>query len=131
MGIRLRTVIWTFIWCLFMQVFVGTIFVVGIPAADYVAQPFTCPGGSFQQAPEIDPASGQASPYTVLNWYCVDQNAGTKTKVSDVTLLEIADAFYGVLFFLLLFLAMVLLVRNERFMVWWKEHSGRAIHYRY
>jgi hypothetical protein len=131
MGIRLRTVIWTFIWCLFMQVFVGSIFVVGFPALDYVAQPFTCPSGAFQQAPEVDPSTGQASPLTILNWFCVDQNAGTKTKVSDVTVVEIADAFYGVLFFLFLFLAMVLLVRNERFMAWWREHSGRAVHYRY
>jgi hypothetical protein len=131
MGIRLRTVIWTFIWCLFMQVFVGTIFVMAIPAMDYVAQPFTCSGGAFQQVVDNDPSTGQATPLTILNWYCVDQNTGSRTKVSDVTVLEIADGFYGVLFFLFLFLAMVLLVRNERFMVWWREHSGRAIHYRY
>jgi hypothetical protein len=130
MGIRLRTVVWTFIWCLFMQVTVGTIFVVAIPATNYVAQPFVCPGGNFQQVAQDNAASGsfasgQEAPYTVLNWYCVDKNAGAKTHVSDLTVIEYSDAIFGVLFFLVLFLAMVLLFRDQRFMAWWKSHSGR------
>ena len=131
MGIRLRTVVWTFIWCLFMQVTVGTIFIVAIPFTNYVAQPFVCPGGTFQQVAQNDAASGQAIPYTILNWYCVDKNAGAKTPVSDLSVIAYADAIFGVLFFLCLFLAMVLLVRNQGFMVWWKAHSGRRITSRY
>lgn len=125
MGIKTGTLIWTFIWCIFMGVTVGSIGIGAVfPPANYVAAPFVCPGGTMQ----LTTQNYQPSPVesvTTLTWYCVDGKTGAQTELGIFPMSLYAGAIYGLLIFLIVLLGMLTLPRNSKFAAWWASHSGR------
>jgi hypothetical protein len=108
MNLKLSTVFWTFIWCMFMGVTVGSIGIGAIfPSANLVAGPFICPGGQMQVVTQ-DYQPSPIETVTTLNWYCVDGNTGSKAELSIFPMSLIAGSIYGFLFFLIVLLVMVL-----------------------
>jgi hypothetical protein len=138
--IKPSTVVWIFIWCLFMQITVGSIFVIAllfaVPSTNFVVKPLVCPGGQMQQVaqdqtdPTYNGSPGASGTNTTLKWYCVDEKTGIKTEISVLSALLSADAICGLLFFLVVIDIIVILGRNKRFSAWWASHSGRAVHFR-
>ncbi len=79
MKLKKSTLVWTFLWSLFMGV---TTISIGIGAAfpplNYIAAPFVCPGGTMS----VDEQGYNPSPgttVTTLTGYCTDGATGEKT----------------------------------------------------
>ena len=109
MKINSSTVLWLtvgLIWCLFMGITAislgfGSLF----PSMNLIAGPFVCPNGKM----ELTTQDYQVSPTesgSILNWYCVDERAGTKTKLNPFIINFYAGLIYG----LALFVAALILV---------------------
>ena len=112
MNLKTSTVIWTFIWCIFMGITVGSIGIgAAYPPANYIAGPFVCPGGQMQlttQGYQVSPVEN----VTTLTWYCVDGTTGAKTELGIFPMSLYAGAIYGLLLFLIVLLGM--LIRANR-----------------
>lgn len=99
---------WTFIWCLFMGITVGSIGIGAIfPSTNLIAGPFVCPGGQMRVVTQ-DYRPSPVETVTTLTWYCVDGKTGAKTELSFLPMSLIAGTIYGLVFFLLVFLGMVI-----------------------
>jgi hypothetical protein len=113
MNLKTGTVIWIFIWSIFMGITAGSIGIgAAFPPANYVAKPFVCPGGQMQ----LTTQNYQPSPVesvTTLTWYCVDGTTGAKSELGIFPMSLYAGAIYGVLLFLIIILVMVILTNRR------------------
>jgi hypothetical protein len=81
MNLKLSTVFWTFVWCIFMGITVGSIGIGAVfPSANIIAKPFVCPGGQMQVVTQ-DYHPSPVETVTTLTWYCVDEGTGSKTEI--------------------------------------------------
>ena len=114
MKLKISTVVWTFIWCLFMGVTVGSIGIGAIfPSANLFAGPFVCPGGQMQNNSQYYQVSPVES-VTTITWYCVDGKTGAKTELGIFPMSLYAGAIYGLIFFVLVFLGMLIYANKRR-----------------
>jgi len=108
MNLKMSTIIWTFIWSIFMGITVGSIGIgAAFPPANLVAKPFVCPDGQMQlttQGYQVSPVEN----VTTLTWYCVDGITGAKTELGIFPMSLYAGAIYGFLLFLIVLLVMVI-----------------------
>lgn len=108
MKLKTSTLIWTFVWCIFMGITVGSIGIGAIiPNANLVAKPFVCPTGQMKNSSDYYQVSPVES-VTTITWYCVDPKTGTKTELGIFPMSLYAGAFYGLVFFLVVFIGMVI-----------------------
>lgn len=100
--IKTGTLIWLivgFLWSIFMGVTAvsmgfGSLF----PSLNYIAKPFVCPTGQMVLEENVStPLPGTT--YTILHWYCVDAQSGSKTELNPFTINLYAGLFYGLLIF--------------------------------
>lgn len=114
MNLKTSTIIWTFIWCLFMgitaiSIGLGALF----PPMNYVAKPFVCPGGQMQVVSrEYHPSPIET--VTTLTWYCADAKTGSKTELGIFPMSLYAGAIYGLLLFAVVLLGMLVLANRRR-----------------
>jgi hypothetical protein len=114
MQLKLSTVLWTFVWCLFMGITVGSIGIGALfPAANLVAKPFVCPGGQMRVVSQ-DYHPSPVETVTTLTWYCVDNKTGAQTELGLFPMSLYAGTIYGLLFFLIVLLGMVLLANRRQ-----------------
>ncbi len=108
MNLKLSTIVWTFIWCLFMGITVGSIGIGAIfPSANLIAGPFVCPGGKMElTTQEYNPSPIET--VTTLTWYCVDGKTGAQTELGIFPMSLYAGTIYGLIFFFLVFIAMLI-----------------------
>jgi hypothetical protein len=113
MNLKTSTVLWTFIWCIFMGITVGSIGIGAVfPSANLIAGPFVCPGGQMHH----DSQYYQVSPVesvTTITWYCVDGRTGAKKELGIFPMSLYAGAIYGLLFFFVVLLGMVISGRRK------------------
>lgn len=106
--IKTSNVIWTFIWCIFMGVTVGSIGLgAAFPSLNLIAKPFVCPTGDMQ----LSTQSYQPTPVenvTTISWYCVDSKTGTQTELGVFPMSLYAGALYGLLLFVVVFAFMLI-----------------------
>jgi hypothetical protein len=108
MNLKLGTVFWTFVWCIFMGITVGSIGIGAVfPSANIIAKPFVCPAGQMQVLTQ-DYHPSPVETVTTLTWYCVDESTGSKTEIGLFPMSLYAGAIYGLLLFLIVLLVMVL-----------------------
>jgi hypothetical protein len=108
MNLKLSTVLWTFIWCLFMGITVGSIGIGAIfPAANLIARPFVCPGGEMQLVTQ-DYHPSPVETVTTLTWYCVDGLTGRKTELGIFPMSLYAGTIYGLALFVVVSAGMVI-----------------------
>ena len=113
MKLKLSTVVWTFVWCIFMGITVGSIGIgAAFPPANFIAAPFVCPGGQMQSSSQVDNVS-PVETVTTITLYCVDGNTGAKTELGIFPMSLYAGTIYGLLLFLVVLLGMALLGRNK------------------
>lgn len=93
------TLIWTFLWSIFMGVTVGSIGLgAAFPSLNLITQPVVCRGGSM----ELETADYHPSPVetvTTQTWYCVDNAAGVRREISPFKMAAVAGPLYGLLLF--------------------------------
>ena len=119
MNLKPSTVIWTFIWCIFMGITVGSIGIGAVfPAANLIAGPFVCPDGRMQNFSRYDQVSPVES-VTTLTWYCVDRETSAKTELGIFPMSLYTGVIYGLLLFFAIVLGMVTWGRNK--WVWRKN----------
>ncbi len=113
MKLKKSTLVWTFLWSLFMGV---TAISIGIGAAfpplNYIAGPFVCPGGTMS----VDEQGYNPSPgttITTLTWYCTNGATGEKTELSMWPMSVASGLIYGFLLFLVILLGMQILARRS------------------
>ena len=112
MKLKASTVMWTFIWCLFMGIAVGSIGIGAIyPPANLIARPFVCPGGKMQVVTQ-DYHPSPIETVTTLTWYCVDEKTGAKTELGIFPMSLYAGTIYGLLFFVVVFIGMVVMANK-------------------
>jgi hypothetical protein len=73
------------------------------PQLNLIAKPFTCPGGQIsftQHVSEIGTAT-----YWTAQWFCIDEQSGTKTEIDSNAVFLYAGIVYGLLLFVTLFIA--------------------------
>ena len=128
-GLKLGTVIWTFIWCVFMGITVGSIGIGAIfPSANLIAGPFVCPGGQMQTSSQVYNVS-PVETVTTLTTYCVDGATGAKTEVGLFPMSLYAGTIYGVLLFFVILAGMLLVIRSASLSAWWASHSRGGYRY--
>ena len=111
MQLKTSTVIWIFIWSLFMGVTaisigVGALF----PPLNYIASPVVCPGG------QMSVNSTVYNPYPVTtvtteDWICTNSRTGEQTGLSIFQISLVAGLVYGLLLFVLIMVLRPLLSR--------------------
>jgi hypothetical protein len=107
MKINTGTIIWTFVWCVFMGITVGSIGIGAIfPSANLIAKPFVCPGGDMQLVTQ-DYHPSPVESVTTLTWYCVDGKTGVKTELGIFPMSLYAGTIYGLLFFVIVLIGMM------------------------
>ena len=113
MKLNTSTVIWTFIWCLFMGITAGSIGLGAVfPSLNLIAKPFICPDGEMQLVTkEYRPSPIQT--VTTLTWYCVDPAYESKTELGIFPMVLYAGTIYGLAFFLVVFIGMLILARRR------------------
>jgi hypothetical protein len=108
MKIKTGTLVWTFIWCIFMGITVGSIGIGAVlPSANRIAKPFICPDGRM----ELVTQSYYPSPVetvTTLTWYCVDGKTGIKTELGIFPMSLYAGTIYGLALFVIVFIGMTI-----------------------
>ncbi len=99
------TLFWTFIWCIFMGITVGSIGIGAIfPSANLIAKPFICPRGEMQlETQDYHPSPIET--VTTLTWYCVGPE-GDKTELGIFPMSLYAGTIYGLLLFIVVFVVM-------------------------
>jgi len=101
MRLKTSTVVWTFIWCLFMGVTVGSIGIGAIfPSVNLVAKPFVCPNGQMQVVTK-DYHPDPTRSVTTVTTYCVDGTTGSKTELGIFPMSLYAGTLFGLVFFAL------------------------------
>jgi hypothetical protein len=102
--IKTSTIIWLvvgFLWSIFMGVTAismgfGALF----PSLNLIAGPLICPQGQMVLEENVSrPFPGTT--YTILHWYCVNAQSGTKTELNPFTINLYAGPVYGVLLFVI------------------------------
>ena len=113
MNLKPSTLFWTFIWCLFMGVTVGSIGIGAVfPSANLIAGPFVCPGGKMElTTQEYNPSPIET--VTTLTWYCVDGKTGTKTELGIFPMSLYAGTIYGLALFAVVFIGMLILANRR------------------
>lgn len=108
MSLKPSTIIWTFIWCIFMGITVGS-FALGaiFPPSNYVAQPFVCPGGHMDSTSQ-DYTVSPVESGSVITMYCVDGSTGARTELGLFPMSLYSGTIYGLLLFFIVLLGMVL-----------------------
>ena len=90
-----------FIFCLFMGV---TVVSVGLgalfPPLNLVAKPFVCPSGQMTYE-EIVSRPLPGTTYTLIYWFCTDNQTGAKTQLEPFP----KDLYAGIVYGLLIFVA--------------------------
>ncbi len=114
MNLKLSTLLWTFIWCIFMGITAGSIGLGALlPAMNFVAKPFVCPAGQMQMESQVyNPYPGET--VTQETWYCVDAATGAKAELGLFPMSLYSGTIYGLLFFLIVLLGMVLMANRRR-----------------
>ncbi len=106
MKIKPSTLFWTFVWCIFMGITVGSIGIgAAFPSANLIAKPFVCPAGRMELTTQ-DYTVSPVESGTVLTWYCVDGKTGVKTELGIFPMALYAGAIYGFVLFLVVLLGM-------------------------
>jgi len=119
MELKTSTVIWLFIWCIFMGITAGSIGIgAAIPSINLVAKPFVCANGEMQLVTQ-DYHPSPVETVTTLTWYCVDGLTGAKTELGIFPMTLYAGSIFG----LLLFFVLLLLSRSQRITNWLSTHS--------
>jgi hypothetical protein len=114
MNLKASTVIWVFLWCIFMGITVGSIGVGALfPSTNLIAAPFVCPGGTMQNTSQYYQVSPVES-VTTITWYCVDGKTGAKTELGLFPMSLYAGAIYGLVFFLVVLLGMAILGQHKK-----------------
>jgi hypothetical protein len=104
MKLKMSTVVWTFIWCIFMGVTVGSIGIGAIfPSANLIAKPFVCANGQMQVVTK-DYQPDPTRSVTTITTYCVDGTTGDKTELGIFPMSLYAGVIYGLIFFALVML---------------------------
>ncbi len=124
MRVKISTVIWVFLWSLFMGVTAISIgFGAAFPPLNYVAAPFVCPGGTLsaeEQGYTVSPVES----VTTITWYCIDGKTGEKAELSMWPMALSSGLIYGFLLFLVIFAVMVLRARRSASSWQRAEESG-------
>jgi len=72
------------------------------PELNFIAKPFTCPGGQMTYTQSISEI-GTAT-YWTATWFCLEEQAGANTELNSDTVFLYSGSIYGlVLFVALLF----------------------------
>jgi hypothetical protein len=101
MKLKTSTVVWTFIWCLFMGVTVGSIGIGAVfPSVNLAAKPFVCPNGQMQVVTK-DYHPDPTRTVTTVTTYCVDGTTGAKTQLGIFPMSLYAGTLFGLVFFAL------------------------------
>jgi hypothetical protein len=101
MKLKTSTIVWTFIWCLFMGVTAGSIGVGAVfPSVNLVAKPFVCPKGQMQVVTK-DYHPDPTRTVTTVTTYCVDGTTGVKTQLGIFPMSLYAGTLFGLVFFAL------------------------------
>jgi hypothetical protein len=101
MKLKTSTLVWTFIWCLFMGVTVGSIGIGAIfPSVNLVAKPFVCPNGQMQVVTK-DYHPDPTRSVTTVTTFCVDGTTGAKTQLGIFPMSLYAGVLFGLVFFAL------------------------------
>ena len=99
MKFKTSTLIWVFVWSIFMGVTVGSIGLGAVfPSANLIAKPFVCPNGQMQletQGYDVSPVET----VTTLTWYCADRASGVREELGIFPMSLYAGAIYGLLLF--------------------------------
>jgi hypothetical protein len=112
MKFKTSTLFWTFIWCIFMGITVGSIGIGAVfPAANLIAKPFVCPGGEMQNVSQYYQVSPVES-VTTLTWYCIDPR-GNKTELGIFPMSLYAGTIYGLLLFVAVFVGMTVMTNRR------------------
>ena len=113
MKLKTSTLVWTFLWSLFMGVTaisigVGALF----PPLNYIAGPFVCPGGTMSTEEQgYRPSPGTT--VTTITWYCTDGSTGAKNELSMWPMSVASGLIYGLLLFLVIFAGMQIRARRS------------------
>lgn len=107
MNIKLSTVLWTFVSCLFFGITIGSIGIgAAYPPANLIAAPFVCPNGKMTiSTNQENPSSIQE--VTTIYYYCVDGKTGVQTDLGLTPALY-AGPIYGFIAFLLIIAGMMI-----------------------
>ncbi len=112
--LKTSTVIWTFIWCIFMGVTVGSIGIgATVPSANLIASPFVCPDGKMTLVTEHENPSSVES-VTITYWYCVDRSTGSQVELGIFPMVLYSGAIYGFILFLLVLIGMIISANRQR-----------------
>jgi hypothetical protein len=99
MKLSTSTLVWTFVWCLFMGVTAISIgFGALFPSMNRIAKPFVCPRGEMKVDQQVyRPYPGNT--ITTLTWYCVDALSGEEQELGIFPMSLYAGLIYGLLLF--------------------------------
>ncbi len=102
MKLKTSTLIWVFIWSLFMGV---TAISIGVGAAypplNYIAAPVICPGGQMSVNSTVyNPYPGTT--VTTEDWICTNNRTGAQTPLSIFKISLVAGLVYGLLLFIVI-----------------------------
>ena len=112
MKLKGSTILWTFIFCIFMGITVVSIGIgAAIPSINLIARPFVCPGGQMQNTSQVYTPS-PIETVTTITWYCVDEKTGTQTELGIFPMVLYAGVIYGLLLFLLVLIGMEISARR-------------------
>lgn len=76
------------------------------PQLNLIAKPFVCPGQQMSYTQNVSQI-GSATYWSAV-WFCVDEGLGVKTELDQNTVFLIAGSFYGLIFFVVLFVIVYL-----------------------
>ena len=112
MLLKKSTLVWTFIWSLFMGVTaisigVGALF----PPLNYISGPFVCPGGALSTDQQMY-HTAPGTTVTTITWYCTNGSTGTRTELSIWPMSLASGLIYGLLLFLVIFAVMWIRARR-------------------
>lgn len=113
MTLKRSTLVWTFIWSLFMGITAIAIgFGAAFPPLNLIAGPFVCPSGQMQLTTQ-DYRPSPVETVTTLTWYCVDNGTGKKVELDIFPMVLYSGLIYGLLLFFAIFIGMVILAKRR------------------
>ncbi len=103
MGMKTSSLIWLFLWSIFMGVTACSIGVGAVyPPLNYIAAPLLCPGGQMGENSTVyNPYPGTT--VTTEDWICTNDTTGAQTPVSIFKIALVSGPIYGVVLFVLVF----------------------------
>jgi hypothetical protein len=113
MKLKTSSLIWTFLWCLFMGVTAISIgFGALFPSMNLISKPFVCPGGEMSMDEQVyNPYPGKT--VTTLTWYCIDSQSGEKKELGIFPMSLYAGLIYGFGLFIVVFIGMWVSARRS------------------